>query len=110
MIRRLSEVPGDLADAYEVALYEGLLHGFEMPDSDPCLYLTDKGRAWLAESSEADDQWSEAKSPSDWCKELEKSLTTLKRWGKEGKLVIDKVGLQLWRIRLDTLARLKGDK
>ncbi len=44
-------------------------------------------------------KWSEAKSPTEWSKELGISATTLRRHVTEGKLVVDKISTKLWRIR-----------
>jgi hypothetical protein len=65
-------------------------------------------RDWAAGGSQG--EWSEAKSPADWRKELKISDSTLRRHEKAGKLIADKISPKLWRIRLDTLRRYKGSE
>ena len=57
-----------------------------------------------------EQQWSEAKSPADWCRELEVSLTTIKRHAEAGRLVVRKHTRKLWSIRLDSLRTYQGGK
>jgi len=55
-------------------------------------------------------EWSEAKSPSEWCKELRVSLTTLKRHVNQGKLIVRKLTSRSWSVRIDTLRSYVGGK
>ena len=67
--------------------------------------------ATLRKLAEAGAEWSEVKSPSDWCKELGRiSLTTLKRHVHAKRLVVRKLTTKSWCIRLDTLRAFQGDK
>jgi hypothetical protein len=58
----------------------------------------------------ADHCWSEAKSPTEWRKELGISETTWRRHTKDGTLVIDRITTKRVRIRLDCLARYRPSK
>lgn len=53
-------------------------------------------------------QWSEAKSPAEWCKLLGISLTTLKRRVRDGILVVEKITTKSWRISRDSLDKFNG--
>ena len=56
------------------------------------------------------EQWSEAKPPAEWRKQLKISETTWRNHVKKGKLVVDKISDKLCRIRQDTLERYTGKK
>jgi hypothetical protein len=66
------------------------------------------GQALPTASSEP--EWSEAKAPKEWRKELRIAPTTLRRYAENGTLVVHRLNKKLWQIRLDTLRRLKRDK
>jgi len=54
--------------------------------------------------------WVGPMSPDDWTKEIGYSLTTLKRWRDDGKLVVDEVTTKLWRISRASLERCRRSK
>ena len=58
----------------------------------------------------SEQEWSKAKSPADWCRELEVSLTTIKRHAEAGRLVVRKHTTKSWSIRLDSLRTYVGGK
>lgn len=61
-------------------------------------------------TSAAVDDWSDAKPPAVWRKELGISETTLRRHVAVGRLVVDKLTSKRWRIRNDSLRRYLASK
>jgi len=54
--------------------------------------------------------WSKAKSPADWQKELKFSPSTWQRYINDGKLIVKKITTKNVSIRMDSLRTFKGDK
>jgi hypothetical protein len=74
--------------------------------------LIEKAAAKPAQKELAPDgtEWAGSMSPEDWTKEAGCSLSTLKRWRTDGKLVVDVVTPKLWRISRGSLERCRRSK
>ena len=62
-----------------------------------------KAATAIGGEAQKSDDWSEARSPSEWAKALAMSLPTLKRRVKDGKIRVQKITTKSWRVHKDDL-------
>lgn len=92
--------PGVTWDAWKAASF----------DEKTALLDAAMGLLDAATGEQDEPEWSEAKPPSEWKKELKLgSDTTWRRHIEEGKLIVDRVTTKLVRIRRDSLRKYRGE-
>lgn len=109
---------GDLSDVYEQKLAVKVLSLLPNVNDTQWARLGEAERIpWLelavakmAPETPAAEQWSIARSPTEWQKELKISGSTWQRRVRDKELIVDKITVKSVRIRLDSLEKFKPAK